>query len=203
MNELRCRFCGSRNHQSLDCSKQHLTYVPTAADLAADAAEQVAVQEPPKPVAVAVAEPEPMFEAGERFHGCPQICTKTNLPAHASHEAADKFHSLNSPSSKVVNVGLCKACDKWHMSTIAPAPAGGSSGNERTSWSMLGALCGLRQMPAIPFRRKMRASSFADTAQEQLPQHEVAVDPEPKKVEFKPKKKVASKPLGGLFEATK
>lgn len=186
---FRCSRCGSTSHTAYDCSKPQ-TYMPTAADLAADAAEQVAVQEPPKPVAVAVA--EPVFEAGVRFVGCPKICTKTNLPAHESEAAAEKFHKLNAPSCTVLKVGLCKACGKWHLKSLAPAPQDSKqrSGPLPPGW--------------VPFRRKMRASSFTDTAQEQLPQHEVAVDPgEPKKVEFKPKKKVASKPLGGLFEATR
>lgn len=169
MSERWCERCGSRSHRAYDCSKAD-TYSPTAADLAYEASFTApTAPEPVKDVRDPVAKVQgPVFEAGERFPGCPPICTATNLPAHASKEVANVFHTVNGPSCKVVKLWKCDACGLWHMDTQAPAPAGGSSGNERTSWSVLGALCGLRKQPLVTFRRKIRESAFA--GQDNLPQ---------------------------------
>jgi len=193
-----CKHCGSRNHSAFDCSKQHLTYTPTAEDLALDtpAPEPVAAVEEPK-------EPEPTFEPRERFPGCPPICNLSNLPAHESYAAAMEFHERHGPSCKVLKVVQCLPasgepwaghCRKWHLHSVAPAPAGASSGSTREFYPL----------KKEPFRRKLRESSFAQF-QNELPQQErKPQDAQPKKLASKPKGAPKSGPsLGELFERKK
>lgn len=76
-----------------------------------------------------------LFEEKPRWPGAPPICIAANLPAFPSKSDLDAFLRRNGPSCKVVRAGVCGACNHWHAETIAPDPAGGSSGNGRSSKS--------------------------------------------------------------------
>jgi hypothetical protein len=180
----RCTKCGSRNHVAYDCSYSGPAYVPTPEDLAAEAA---AAPPPPPPAP----ELEPMFEAA-RWPGGPQICSATNLPAHDSLEALERFHAANGPSCRVIKFGQCKVCSKWYAKTEAPHPQDSKG----------------RSPPLppgfVPFRRKVRASSFEGVQAQELPRQERAAEPESKKaLASKPKRALKSRPLGELFGAAK
>jgi hypothetical protein len=63
----------------------------------------------------------------------PPICKTENLPALPTEKALDDFNKANGPACKVVRKWQCWACEHWHAETVAPDPAGGSSGTGRSS----------------------------------------------------------------------
>jgi hypothetical protein len=73
----------------------------------------------------------PLLDA--RWPGGPKICPAENLPAFQTAAGLDGFLKANSPSCKVVSKWQCATCGHWHAYTIAPDPAGGSSGTGRSS----------------------------------------------------------------------
>lgn len=68
-----------------------------------------------------------------RWAGGPKICSEANLPAFVDEASMRAFHKANGPSCKVLKEWECAACGHWHMKTLAPDPAGASSGNGRSS----------------------------------------------------------------------
>lgn len=68
-----------------------------------------------------------------RWRGGPEICTAANLPAFKTREEMKAFHAKNGPSCKVLREFECRECGHWHMTTVAPDPAGSSSGVGRSS----------------------------------------------------------------------
>jgi hypothetical protein len=68
-----------------------------------------------------------------RWPGGPKICPTANLPAFTSKDGLSRFLKANGPSCKVLREYLCESCGHWHAHTSAPDPAGGSSGNGRSS----------------------------------------------------------------------
>lgn len=68
-----------------------------------------------------------------RWPGGPDICPNANLPALPTQSALKKFLSDNGPSCKVTKEWECSHCGHWHAHTIAPDPAGNSSGTGRGS----------------------------------------------------------------------
>lgn len=70
-----------------------------------------------------------------RWAGGPKICARANLPAFESAESMRAFHKSNGPSCKVLLEWECTGCGHWHNYTLAPDPAGGSSGTGRSSKS--------------------------------------------------------------------
>lgn len=68
-----------------------------------------------------------------RWPGGPPICTVENLPALETYQALQEFHQKNGPSCKVVKTWHCPVCQRWHAETIAPDPAGNTSGTGRSS----------------------------------------------------------------------
>ncbi len=124
-----CTKCGSRNHDASVCSKSgSYTFVPTDDERAA----MEAVAEPePTPVASKVA--EPMFEPGERFKGCPPICTATNLPSFETDTVLNKWRSERGLDDKVKRMWQCETCGKWHYQAQPRGPSGSSSSTERNS----------------------------------------------------------------------
>lgn len=169
---------------SLDCQRKHLTYQPTAADMALAAGPAAAPAEAPGgtqalSITSRASGPEPALLPGT-FRGCPEICSREWLPSFKTERECRDFQQAHGPSCKVHRVWRCEPCGGWHMSTDAPSPAGASSGTTRE----------LTRLPAKPFRRKLRESAFAGQAE--LPRREV-VAPEPKKIEPKPKKEFNKK----------
>lgn len=68
-----------------------------------------------------------------RWPSGPKQCATANLPAFETPGALDDFLKKNSPSCKVIRKYQCAHCGHWHADTIAPDPAGGSSGTGRGS----------------------------------------------------------------------
>jgi hypothetical protein len=90
-----------------------------------------------------------------RWPGGPKICPVTNLPAFVDAKALADFQTKNAPSCKVVHKGLCKHCGHWHAKTVAPDPAGASSGNGRsTSFATLNNITHLSQVNALIEKEK-------------------------------------------------
>jgi hypothetical protein len=176
-----CGHCGSRNHRTFDCVKSpNATYEPTQADL--DSLKSTAPAQPIKEVAPVVVA-DPPFLPGT-FKGCPDICTKTWLPAHESERAARDFHEKNSPSCDTVKSPWWCECGKWHTTSNAPSPG---DGKKRS----------MEPLPAKPFRRKVRESAFQERT-DQLPRREVEAAPTPPP---QPKKKVATEAKAPLKSA--
>jgi hypothetical protein len=61
------------------------------------------------------------------------ICPVAWLPAFASEKEMKDFHEANSPRCTVVRRWKCDYCGCWHEETIAPDPAGTTSGTTRSS----------------------------------------------------------------------
>lgn len=74
-----------------------------------------------------------LFEPTPRWPGAPPICEATNRLAFQSRADWEFFHRANGPSCKVKKVWLCPHCEHWHAITVAPDPAGSSSGSGRSS----------------------------------------------------------------------
>jgi len=72
-----------------------------------------------------------VFEAKPRWPGAPLICLKANLPAFETMPLLNAFLEENGPSCQVVKKGKCEFCGQYHAATIAPAPAGRTSGTSR------------------------------------------------------------------------
>lgn len=75
----------------------------------------------------------PLFEDKPRWPGAPRVCLATNMLAFETLAAWEKFHRENGPSCKVRRVWRCETCGRYHADTVAPDPAGGSSGTGRSS----------------------------------------------------------------------
>ena len=158
MSALWCSHCGSRNHQSYDCSDQWRSYQPTAEELAEAAPPSESVP-PPSP------EPEPTLEPGpSRFKGCPSVCTATNLPSFQDQKAIDAFLACN--ASTALDRWQCDKCGLWHYLGKPLGPSGSSSSTERQPY---------HAPPGwVPFQRpKLRPSAFAHATQD-LPRREAA-----------------------------
>lgn len=74
-----------------------------------------------------------VFEKKPRWPGAPPICEKANLPAFPSKEAYMHWHERNGPGCSVKRVWECDACGWYHADTVAPDPAGASSGTGRSN----------------------------------------------------------------------
>lgn len=61
------------------------------------------------------------------------ICPILNLPAFPTQAEMRAFHRANGPSCKVLAEYECVKCGHWHMETVAPDPAGASSGMGRSA----------------------------------------------------------------------
>jgi hypothetical protein len=68
-----------------------------------------------------------------RWPNGPKICAAENLPAFETAKDLAAFLAKNAPSCKVVKKWQCQACGHFHAYTVAPDPAGGSSGTGRSS----------------------------------------------------------------------
>lgn len=135
MSEHRCLRCGSRSHQSYDCSVKG-TYVPTKADIEFD---RMAAAVDPEVVPAVHKPVKPQIKLlPARWGNGPLICPIVNLPAFETKAKMDKFHADNGPRCFILKVwepgaiGGC-ACGQWHYWSRAPSPSGESSGTVRES----------------------------------------------------------------------
>ena len=76
---------------------------------------------------------ESPFESKPRWPGAPPICIVANLPSFPTTAAYQDWHERNGPGCKVLRVWLCDACKHYQADTVAPSPAGDSSGTGRHS----------------------------------------------------------------------
>jgi hypothetical protein len=98
-----------------------------------------------------------------RWPGGPKICPVVNLPAFVDSKALDEFLKTNAPSCKVVHKGQCKHCGHWHAKTVAPDPAGASSGNGRsTSFATLNKITHLSEIDALLEKEKREKANEND-----------------------------------------
>jgi len=74
-----------------------------------------------------------VFETKPRWKNAPPICLEANLPSFPTKEAYQHWHECNGPSCAVKRVWLCDFCKHYHADTVAPNPAGNSSGTGRSS----------------------------------------------------------------------
>src|SRR5262249_21247195 len=77
------------------------------------------------------AERENLFEP-PRFEGGNYVCVKANLGALPTLKALKAWLD-ETPRCKVRWQGLCKFCGHYHADTIAPDPAGETSGTGRNA----------------------------------------------------------------------
>lgn len=76
--------------------------------------------------------PTALFEL-PRWQNGPHICRAANLPAFETRGELDAFLKKYAPSCKVIDAFQCEVCKMFHARTLAPDPAGGSSGTGRSS----------------------------------------------------------------------
>lgn len=83
------------------------------------------------------AQTEPILIENPVWKGCPLICQVAWLPAFDSkqaaidwHEAPGKGNPLYEPN-RIVKIGKCKACGKWHFKAKPRPPSGATSGTGR------------------------------------------------------------------------
>ena len=133
MSDAYCLRCGSLNHSEFDCTKPPgTTFTPPPASPAAAAAPAPAsvLPTPDPPLAA----PGPVFEAGERYRGCPPICTSANLPHFKTEDELNRWRTMpERDGHKLQKKWACRACGGWHYLARPRGPSGSSSDTERDS----------------------------------------------------------------------